>query len=349
LTAASGHSSTVVARVLAGRRPLVVTGTEEGEALGSESALVHDLRSILAAPLILGDKLLGVVYLDSRVAKGLFAERDLDTVKALSNHIALALETARAAQLEVDRERLRKDLEVSRAVQSLFLPPTPAVELPGARLASCYRPAAQSGGDWWTYQQRPDGKLLVVVGDVTGHGIGSAMVTAAVAGSFATLREGGAGDDVPALLERVNRTLRAVCAGEYLMSLCALVVDTAAGKLSYWNAAAPAITLIKPDGTLVPIAAAGAPLGAAAQVTLGHQEVAIARGDRIFVGTDWFELPGATGRRLGPKGLQRLLAAAVSPGGSPQAICDRLAAAFDAHLAGAPQEDDLTMVLIEVG
>jgi diguanylate cyclase (GGDEF)-like protein len=105
----TAYSTTLVERVRSGREALVVTGTEEGAALGSESVVLHGLRSMLLAPIELEGRLLGVVYLDSRLAKGMFTKDDVDILVAITNHVAISLETARAAQLEVairsERER----------------------------------------------------------------------------------------------------------------------------------------------------------------------------------------------------------------------------------------------------
>jgi diguanylate cyclase (GGDEF)-like protein len=101
LTELSGYSATLVERVGNERTPLVVTGSEEGAALGSQSAVVYGLRSIMVAPLELDERLIGVVYLDSRVAKGVFTEADIGNLTAITSHIAVSLETARAAQLEI--------------------------------------------------------------------------------------------------------------------------------------------------------------------------------------------------------------------------------------------------------
>jgi diguanylate cyclase (GGDEF)-like protein len=119
----SGYSATVVHRVRASREPLVVTGTDEGEAMGARSVVTFGLRSILAAPLLLDERLLGVVYLDSRVAKGVFTVDDVDLLAAVTHHIAVALETARAAQLEVavaTANRQRDLAETLRAAMARF-------------------------------------------------------------------------------------------------------------------------------------------------------------------------------------------------------------------------------------
>jgi eukaryotic-like serine/threonine-protein kinase len=97
----TGYSSSLVERVAADRRALVVTGSEEGAALGSQSAVIYGLRSIMIAPLELEGRLTGVIYLDSRVAKGVFTDADVDILTAVASHIAVSLATARAAQLEL--------------------------------------------------------------------------------------------------------------------------------------------------------------------------------------------------------------------------------------------------------
>jgi diguanylate cyclase (GGDEF)-like protein len=114
----TGYSSTLVDRVRRSGEPLVVTGSEEGVALGSQSVQVHGLRSILIAPLQLDGRLRGVVYLDSRVAKGVFTADDVDILKAITNHIAVSLETARAAQLEVAVQTARRQRDVAETLRA---------------------------------------------------------------------------------------------------------------------------------------------------------------------------------------------------------------------------------------
>ena len=95
------YGSTIVDRVWSTGEPVVVTGTDEGAALGSQSVVLHGLRSIMAAPLVMDGRVLGVVYLDSRVAKGIFTPADVGILSAITQHVAAAVETARAAQLAV--------------------------------------------------------------------------------------------------------------------------------------------------------------------------------------------------------------------------------------------------------
>jgi diguanylate cyclase (GGDEF)-like protein len=118
LTTLTGYSVSLVERVRTTREPIVVTGTEEGAALGAESAVLHGLRSIMVAPLHLDNRLLGVVYLDSQVAKGIFTADDAGVLTALTNHIATALETARAAQLEVAVQTTKRERDLSETLRT---------------------------------------------------------------------------------------------------------------------------------------------------------------------------------------------------------------------------------------
>jgi diguanylate cyclase (GGDEF)-like protein len=117
----TSYGSTLVERVHDSGTALVVTGSEEGEALGSRSTVVHGLRSIMVAPLLINRRRLGVVYLDSRTAKGIFTDEDVDILAAITNHVAASLETARAAQLELAvhaAERARDTADSLRAAMS---------------------------------------------------------------------------------------------------------------------------------------------------------------------------------------------------------------------------------------
>jgi diguanylate cyclase (GGDEF)-like protein len=109
----TGYSASLVERVHQTSRPVVVTGSEEGAALGAQSVALHGLRSIMVAPLQLEGRLLGVVYLDSQIAKGIFDADDAGLLVALTNHIATSLETARAAQLEISVQTAQRQRDLA--------------------------------------------------------------------------------------------------------------------------------------------------------------------------------------------------------------------------------------------
>lgn len=107
-----GFSSTVIKKVMSTGEPIIVTGTDEGEILGSESAVLHNLRSIMATPLKVKDTILGVVYVDSSLTKGLFTNNDIELFSTLANHISVAFELSRMTKVELEKASLRRELEV---------------------------------------------------------------------------------------------------------------------------------------------------------------------------------------------------------------------------------------------
>ncbi|WP_249998711.1 diguanylate cyclase [Actinoplanes sp. M2I2] len=158
----TGYSATLVERVRHTGEPIVVTGSEEGAALGSHSMRAHGLRSILIAPLQFDGHLRGVVYLDSRVAKGVFTADDVAILKAITNHIAVSLETARAAQLEVAVQAARRQRDVAETLraamadQSSTLDPDEVMRRLLSSLTSSLRADAAV-----LLTASPDGRMLV--------------------------------------------------------------------------------------------------------------------------------------------------------------------------------------------
>lgn len=105
-------SRTVIEEAWHSGKPLVLKSTADGELLGAQSIVAHDLRSVMAAPLHVHGRRFGVVYVDTRLAEGMFTESDAAILSAIARHIPMAIENARAARLEVqvESERQRRAL-----------------------------------------------------------------------------------------------------------------------------------------------------------------------------------------------------------------------------------------------
>ncbi|HEY0530518.1 MAG TPA: diguanylate cyclase [Actinoplanes sp.] len=114
----TAYGATLVSRVAESGEALVLTGTEQGAALGSRSAVVHGLRSILVAPVQFKGTTVGVVYLDSRLARGIFTDDDVEVLTAVVGHVAVSLETARAAQLHLAVQAARQQQAFAETLRS---------------------------------------------------------------------------------------------------------------------------------------------------------------------------------------------------------------------------------------
>ena len=186
------YSTSVVKRVIEEDTPVRTTVQSDAEAL-ELGASVFDLklRAVMCVPLTpqgLGrrqeqDLQRGALYVDSKAATREFKDSDLSLFDALAHHVAIALENARLNLASLEKARLEKALEIASEIQSGLLPKGPP-DVPGLDVFGWFRPAEHATGDFYDFVRTRDGQLAVVVGDVTGHGIGPALITATAQASL---------------------------------------------------------------------------------------------------------------------------------------------------------------------
>ena len=242
---------------------------------------------------------------------------------------------------------VERDLELTGAVQSGFFPEHNEINTAHVRLFGLYRPADACGGDWWWHEQLSGGRHVIMVGDVTGHGPGPAMVTAAVATAFRVLIESGL-DDVRHGLEMLNREVLRVAKGKYHMTMAALELDEATGWWILHSAGAPPILSLGQSGKHKVHFCAGAPLGTESGFETGRVEGRLEPSDRILMYTDGIpEIALPNGTAFGMRRFAQLFERTRE-----QPLRDAAGAILghaDQCLAGQRQADDWTFAMIEWG
>src|SRR5262249_49787152 len=144
--------------------------------------------------------------------------------------VVLLRETAEKAVLD-------KELEVARAIQDSLVPAADVVERKGVTVAGYFAPASQVGGDWWTVHDLPGERLLVGIGDVPGHGTGSAMITACAKAACDTVRAlGGEHLTVSYLLTALNGAVYETARRRFVMTCFAGIIDLRARTITFANA-----------------------------------------------------------------------------------------------------------------
>jgi hypothetical protein len=241
----------------------------------------------------------------------------------------------------VDRIRVRDELEVARELQAELLPRR-VPDLPGFRFAHSYRTANEVGGDYYDFLPLPDGRLALMVGDASGHGMAAGLVMAIANATWKTALDlDPAPEPVLALL---NRTLCRTRGKRTFMSVFYALLDPATGQLEYVSAGHPFPFLRRADGRVEELGQGGLPLGIREPLPYRPGTTTLAPGDLLVLYTDG--LAEATD----PKGSEAFgferLQALVAVGGEPQALHDGILAAFDAHVGGEPLRDDLTLVVV---
>ena len=239
---------------------------------------------------------------------------------------------------------VERDLELTGAVQAGFLPKDDLIVNRDLEVRGFYRPAGTCSGDWWWYEETERGLHRLLIGDVTGHGPGPAMVTAAVAASYRAQSELAADLPLKRRLEAVNQEVLRVGQGTYQMALTAIEIDVEAGQLSAYSAGGlPAIVLS--DGPAEVVVCRGTPLGTA-KLQLGRTSRALRPGSRIFLCTDGVvEIELANGRAFGLRRLIRLLESTRESDVNQTALA--LSQEATAANGASLQKDDWTFAIVD--
>jgi len=241
----------------------------------------------------------------------------------------------------VDRVRVRDELEVARQLQRDLLPDR-APEVAGWRFAHSYRTANEIGGDYYDFLPLPDGRLALVSGDASGHGMAAGLLMAI---ANATLQTAIAADPAPrAVAAQLNRTLCVTGGPRAFMTLFYGLLDPASGRLDYLCAGHPFPLLRRAVGGVEELGEGGLPLGLRPGLEAEPASTSLAPGDLLLLYTDGLpEALDAAGQAFGFDRLGGLLA----QGGPAAAVHDRIAAALDHHTREAALADDVSVVVVE--
>jgi sigma-B regulation protein RsbU (phosphoserine phosphatase) len=240
----------------------------------------------------------------------------------------------------VDRIRVRDELEIARELQEDLLPhDVPPV--PGYDFAHSYRTANEVGGDYYDLTPLPDGRVSLLVGDASGHGMAAGLVMAI---ANATLKTALDLDPSPErVIALLNRTLCRTGTNRTFMSVFYALLDPQTGTMEYFCAGHPFPVLRRADGTLEELGCGCLPLGMREPLEVHPTTVMLEPGDLVLLYTDGLaEALDSQGREA--FGYPRI-AALAGDGGSPRIVHDRILKAFDRHVGNEPLRDDLTLLI----
>jgi ligand-binding sensor domain-containing protein/serine phosphatase RsbU (regulator of sigma subunit) len=242
-------------------------------------------------------------------------------------------------------DAVERDLELTGAVQMGFLPDVNEVNTQNIELYGYYRPADACGGDWWWHEELVGGRHIIMVGDVTGHGPGPAMVTAAVATAFRVLVETGL-DDTEQGLHHLNREVLRVGRGRYHMTMAAIELDETTGRFKFFSAGAPPMLSLNHLGKHRVHFCPGAPLGTAEGFEIGRVEGKLNPADRILVYTDGIpEIALANGAQLGMRRFAQLYERTRAQ--HVRDAAQTIVVHADQSRGDGPQLDDWTFTIVE--
>jgi serine phosphatase RsbU (regulator of sigma subunit) len=259
------------------------------------------------------------------------------------NQMAQDLERHEASA--VQQERMRRELELSRLIQNEMLPQGP-LQSGRAAIAGVSLPAREVGGDFFNYFVLPDGRLALLVGDVSGKGVSAALLMANIQ---ATLRARLPHEnDLASLADRLDRELDQNTPGGVYLTLFLGILDHEGRVLRYVNAGHHPPLVVRADGGIEPLDSTGMPIAlyAGHGYTDGHVE--LAAGDLLFFYTDGLvETEDAAGDMFGADRLERILG--QQRGLAMDVVLRHVEEQVAAFRGDAEPFDDATMMALQIG
>lgn len=254
----------VVGRVILSGRPFICNDTQVDTRVSGRLTEPEGIHSFMHVPITVGERVYGLVSVNSSVRRA-FGERELRVIEELARHAGRALRHA----LRFEEERHIAEV-LQQALIAEVLP-----EIPGLELAALYEPAAgsQVGGDFYSAWPLPDGRLAVLVGDVSGKGVEAAGITAMVRYMAEGLSQHCT--DPGQLVGELNELLCNRMADGSLVTLAFVMIDLARDEIRWCDAGHPPPVILAPDGEYRGLSDPDPPCG-------------IFRGQRYRTGVDSF-------------------------------------------------------------
>jgi serine phosphatase RsbU (regulator of sigma subunit)/anti-sigma regulatory factor (Ser/Thr protein kinase) len=307
------------------------------------SVLKHEGVRI-AVPLVSQGELVGLLSLGPRLSEQEYSTDDRRLLTNLATQAAPALRVAQLARQQQaearERERLEQELRVASIIQQTLLPESPP-EVPGWQMAAYWQPARSVGGDFYDFIDLPDGRMCVIVADVTDKGVPAALV---MASARSVLRAAAERLQEPGeILARVNNTMHAEIPPNMFVTCLCVVLDLQTGHIRYANAGHNLPYLRTSEG-VVELRATGMPLGLMPDMEYEEGEMTLAPGDTLLFHSDGMAEAHSPDRELfGFPRLQQTVA--ECPHHEP--LIEYLLAELDAYTGPDwEQEDDVTFVLV---
>ncbi len=316
-----------------------------GDVALGQSILDLRLLSVMCAPLKTSDESLGCLYVDSRATSKGFTKADLELFRTLGSQCAMAIHNGRLVKAYLEKQKMEQALHIAKDIQQGMLP-APGLEKALVQIAGFNRPCEETGGDYFDYVPMPDNRLGVVIGDVSGHGIGAALFMTTARALLRAFTHKTA--DPAAVLSEVNSFLeRDMPAGSF-MSLFYGEIDLSSGAFRFASAGHnPVLLFRKATGECEELGKTGPALGLipTARYEIGLTEP-LGAGDILLLYTDGLpEAMNPQKEMLGMERVQNLLAGLQER--PAQQIVTQLVRAVTDFSKREVLEDDLTLIVVK--
>ncbi|HEY6136324.1 MAG TPA: SpoIIE family protein phosphatase [Thermoanaerobaculia bacterium] len=334
-------SRTVLEEVVEEKKALAFMDVSVDEKLSrAQSIIMQGIRSILCAPVTIGDSVVGVLYVDYLINRQI-SEDDVRLVAQIARYAAIKLETTRLREEAIQKRIMDEELKTASTIQRGLLPAAPR-SIPGYTFAGLNRPCRSISGDYYDFVVRPDGKVYFVIGDVSGKGITAGLMMAGLQAAFRIFCKT---DPSPAILAaELNTALKENLPQSKFVTLFLGRLDTATGTIEYANAGHAPPLWIRKSG-VEELAETDLVLGVVTRADFLNRRLRLEPGDALVLFTDGVsEAENHEGQEMSPMQFADRLA--KLHGTRAEEITKALDEAVLRHVGDAPLADDVTLVVV---
>jgi phosphoserine phosphatase RsbU/P len=337
-------SRTVMDEVLKNGKSVLTADAQHDPRFASQTMALSGIRSVLAVPLSVDERnIFGLIYADSPTYEATFSEEHLNILTTLASVASIRVENATLLEERLERERMERELELATEIQQRFQPAGPP-ELVGYEFQgisfSCY----EIGGDYYDFIERPDGKMLIALGDVSGKGTAAALLMSSL--HAAIHAQVSAGSSLEQAVSSVNRYLADNTPSNRFVTLFAAELDPRTGNLQYINAGHNPPLVGRIDGSIEQLSSGGFPLGILPTAEFEVGEMHLAEGEVLVIYSDGVsEANNIQGEEFGLDRLSHVIRTNLRS--SASGLRDKVESALSAFTQTAPANDDITLVIVK--
>jgi serine phosphatase RsbU (regulator of sigma subunit) len=336
-------SRTIIEEVVGQGRSVLTSDAQHDPRFKSSTMTIQGIRSVLAVPLGVGQSIFGIIYADSPLAEARFTEDHLKVLTTLGSVAAIRVENARLIEEQLGRERLEHELQLAREIQQRFQPTAPPI-VPGYELQGISFPSYEIGGDYYDFIPRPDGRMIIALGDVSGKGTAAALLMSSL--HAAIHAQVASHQSISETITAVNRYLADNIPANRFVTLFYAELDPQTGSLSFLNAGHNPPLIVHAAGTVEKLAAGGLPLGIMPDAPYREGRTQLQPGDALIVYSDGVtETQNPAGEEFGPDRLQDVVFHNLDA--SAAGMRDKIEAALTKFAQGTPAVDDITLVIVK--
>jgi sigma-B regulation protein RsbU (phosphoserine phosphatase) len=300
-------------------------------------------QTILCVPLKIKERVIGVSQVINKLDGSSFNQEDEETLSLLCSNAAIAVENARLHHEILRKQQIEQDLAFATGIQLSFLP-REMPKLQGFRFGAHYQAAREIGGDFYDFIPLDDNRIGILIGDVSGKGVASALFMARFTSDFRLLaiRE----QNLERLLHRINERVCAQSCRGMFVTLLYMVLKKNSGDAVYVNAGhLPPIIWNSSEGKYATVRGSGGPpIGIVPAQQYTSARISLDPGDCILLSTDGLiEAKDEQGGRFGWERTENCLRAG---GSDVESVKSRISFSLSEFAGKCPQADDTTLVLV---